>query len=167
VFCNNCGNKNSDNDNFCGVCGDSFNNISTGKIFFNDYKAIRSIDVFQNVSIYLVEQVSTNKKFILKIIPVPKYEDIYQNAVKEYKEANFFDETLENSVCSSIVEVLREEKDIYLFLDYKDEKSVRPITSYPSLGKIVNDRYLVLRGIATGGFGKVYFVRDLHLPAKY
>ena len=68
---------------------------------------------------------------------------------------------------TSIKDFFIEDDKGYFLLEYKGEKSLKSACSYQSLGKTLNNRYLLIRGIASGGFGSVYFARDLTLAKKY
>ena len=67
----------------------------------------------------------------------------------------------------ALIDFFTEEGSSYFLLDYKHEKNLKNISSYTSIGKILNNRYVVVRGISSGGFGVVYLTLDLSLPGKY
>jgi tetratricopeptide (TPR) repeat protein/tRNA A-37 threonylcarbamoyl transferase component Bud32 len=131
----------------------------------NKYKII---ETFDNEQIYIVEEVDSKQKFALRKILTDITGTLYETAVKEFtgigKESFKLDKKPKSP---SILDFFTDNGNNYLLLEYKDEKTLKIITSYPSLGKILNNRYLVVKGIAAGGFGIVYMVRDLSLPGKY
>ncbi|MEQ8187823.1 MAG: tetratricopeptide repeat protein [Candidatus Eremiobacterota bacterium] len=131
----------------------------------NRYKII---ETFENEHIYIVEELENNKKFVLRKVLTDVTGTLYETAVKEFtgigKESFKLDKKPKSPF---ILDFITDNGNNYLLLEYKDEKTLKIITSYPSLGKILNNRYLVVKGIAAGGFGVVYMVRDLSLPGKY
>ncbi|MEQ8223586.1 MAG: tetratricopeptide repeat protein [Candidatus Eremiobacterota bacterium] len=135
-----------------------------GNTILDKYKIIETSDDEQ---IYIVEDLESHKKFALRKVLTDVTGNLYETAVKEFtgigKEAFKLDKKPKSPL---ILDFLSDNGNNYLLLEYKDEKTLKIITSYPSLGKILNNRYLVVKGIASGGFGVVYMVRDLSLPGK-
>ncbi len=125
------------------------------------------IEVYENEQIYVVEELESHKKFALRKVLTDVAGNLYETAVKEFtvigKEAFKLDKKPKSPL---ILDFLTDNGNNYLLLEYKDEKTLKIIISYPSLGKVLNNRYLVVKGIAAGGFGVVYMVRDLSLPGK-
>ncbi|HPZ08025.1 MAG TPA: tetratricopeptide repeat protein [Candidatus Eremiobacteraeota bacterium] len=134
---------------------------------FDKYKILKTIDD-DSSTVYLVEECETNKKFILRKVLTDTESPLYDTAVKEFKEIGRQSLRIDKKANSPvIIDFLSDSVNNYLLLEYKDDVSLRRIIAYPSIGKILNNRYVVIRGIAAGGFGIVYIVRDLSLPSKY
>jgi len=135
---------------------------------FDRYKILKTIDDRGSISVYLVEEIASKKKFALKKIPAdlsnPAYEEVKTHFVEmSSKSVKIF----RKADSPALVDFFSEEGNSYFLLDYKDEKNLKNITSYTSIGKILNNRYVIVRGISGGGFGVVYLARDLSLPGKY
>ncbi len=135
---------------------------------FDKYKIIKTVDDGEDTSLYIVREVATDKQFVLKKIPADTSSPVYKTVINEFEEVKKVKARIDKRPDSPyIIDFFVEEENTYLLLEYKDEKSLKTITSYPSIGKILNNRYIVARGIAGGGFGIVYLARDLNLPGKY
>jgi len=135
---------------------------------FERYKIIKTIDSDESNTIYLVEEIETKSLFVLRKVFTDTSSPLYATAVKEFqklgKESAKIDKT---PGAPAIVDFFLEDHTSYLLMEYKDEKTIKKISLYPSIGKVLNNRYAVIRGIASGGFGVVYIVRDLNLSGKY
>ena len=135
---------------------------------FEKFNIIHTINDDEYDSVYLVEDRVGGEKFILRKLPGDTSNPLYNTAVVEFKEMSKHAATLSRRSSSpAIIDVFSEGGSSYLLLEYKSEKSLKDITFYPSIGKILNNRYLIIRGIAGGGFGVVYLARDTALSGKY
>lgn len=139
------------------------------KSFFDRYKIIKILDEEEKTKIYIVEEIDTNKKFALARIPVDATVSTFSKTVEdEFKEMSTRAIKLYRKADSpAMVDFFYEEGFNYLLLNYKNEESLKTVITYSSIGKILNNRYLIARGIARGGFGVVYLAKDLTLPGKY
>jgi len=139
------------------------------EIIFNKYKVVETIESCDLTALYIVEEEDTGNKFALRKVLTDTSNPLYKTALKEFKKVEKEkDLKLDKKEDSpAILDFFIDEDSSFLLLEFKDKKSLKAITSYPSIGKILNNRYLVVRGIASGGFGVVYMVRDLSLPGKY
>ena len=135
---------------------------------FDRYKIIETVEEGEVNSVYIAEEIASGNKFILiKILPDSSH-SLYETAVKELKEKSSEKKPIDKKPSSpAIVNFCSEEGEHYLILEYKNKESLEKALSYPSIGKILNDRYVVVRGLAAGGFGTVYLCRDLSMPGKY
>ncbi|HPZ08939.1 MAG TPA: hypothetical protein PL110_12540, partial [Candidatus Eremiobacteraeota bacterium] len=135
---------------------------------FDKYNIIETLESDEYTSVYLVEDVKTKEKFILRQLPGDTTNPLYKTAVSAFKEMSRKSIKLSRKASSpAILDCFVEGKNSYLLLEYREDLTLKNITSYPIIGKILNKRYAVIRGIAGGGFGMVYLVRDLNLPGKY
>lgn len=135
---------------------------------FEKFNIIHIINDDEYDSVYLVEDKMGCEKFILRKLPGDTSNPLYNTAVVEFKEMSKHAATLSKRPSSpAIIDVFYEDGSGYLQLEYKSEKSLKDIVSYPAIGKILNNRYLIIRGIAGGGFGVVYLARDTTLSGKY
>jgi serine/threonine protein kinase len=135
---------------------------------FDNFNIIKTISDDEYASVYLVEDIETKEKFIVRQLPTDTSNPLYSTAVFEFKEMSKKFEKLSRRPSSpAIIDVFSEDGSSYLLLEYKSEKSLKDITTYPAIGKILNNRYLIIRGIAGGGFGVVYLCRDTALSGKH
>ena len=136
-------------------------------IIYNKYKIIKNIGDSENTSLYLVTERGRSEKFIIKKISSPPastcetVKEEFKNAAKEKIRID------KRPFSPVILDFFAEEENNYLLLEYKNEGSPEVVNSYPSIGKVLNNRYIIVRGIASGGFGRIYLIRDLSLPNKY
>jgi len=138
------------------------------KKIFEKFNIIHTINDDEYDSVYLVEDKMGGEKFILRKLPGDTSNPLYNTAVVEFKEMSKHAATLSKRPSSpAIIDVFYEDGSGYLQLEYKSEKSLKDIVSYPAIGKVLNNRYLIIRGIAGGGFGVVYLARDTALSGKY
>ena len=129
------------------------------------YRVIRGVYRDDSGSIYLVNELNSNKTYTMK--EVLSYNDKIA-VLKELERAA--EETVKIDIrpdSPRIIDFFVDEKKGYFILDSYDETSVERIKTYSSLGRILRDRYVVVRGVASGGFGSVYLVRDVSLPGKF
>ncbi len=142
--------------------------LQTNLIVNDKYRIIRGIYRDDFSSIYVVNEVNSQKNLTLKEILNPVTDIISQSISKELKKVTEKYVKIDKSPDSPrMLDFFFYEGKSYLVLDYKDDETVERLLLYPSLGKTLKDRYIVVRGIASGGFGSVYLVRDLSLPGKY
>ncbi len=135
---------------------------------FEKFNIIHTISDDEYDAVYVVEDKIGGEKFILRKLPGDTSNPLYNTAVVEFKEMSKHAATLSKRPSSpAIIDVFYEDGSGYLQLEYKSEKSLKDIVSYPAIGKILNNRYLIIRGIAGGGFGVVYLARDTALSGKY
>ncbi len=138
------------------------------KPIFERYKIIKTLDEEDNTSVYLVEDIETKENYIIRKLPTDTTHPLYDTAIKEFEDIGKKSLKIDkNTFAPAIIDFFLQEGNSYLLLEYKDKKSLKRVQSYPSIGKILNNRYVAVNGIAMGGFGAVYLVRDLNLPGKY
>jgi len=136
------------------------------KSLFDKYTIKETIEEDGSVNVYIVEEIETKKKYFLKKYSGNTTGPAYETVAKTF--GDIYEKAPEvSSFKTNIVEFFIEDGNSYILMDYKDEKSLKEVKRYLSIGKILNNRYLVIKGIAGGGFGTVYLVRDLNLPDKY
>ena len=132
------------------------------------YNIIKTIESDGWASLYSVEKKDTGEKFLLKKFTVPLSTSFYETARKEFNSLKEGKTRIDiKGKSPSIIDFFTEEDTFYLVLEYKSNKCEKIVRSYPSIGKTLNNRYIVIKGVAEGGFGVVYTVRDLSLPGKY
>jgi len=132
------------------------------------YRIIKALENDDTSSIYLVLEEDTNEKFILRKVLSDTGNPLNETAIKEFKGLSKEKRKIEEkNNAPAILDVYVKDNENYLLLEYKGQDGLKSIISYPSIGKILNNRYVVVRGISYGGFGKVYLIRDLSLPGKY
>ncbi len=137
------------------------------QLIFNKYKILKNIPAGEKTSFYLVEDVSTGVTLLLKQIKIDTSGDFYKPVIEEYREKSKEPMKIDKKPSSpAILDFFMDEDSFYLVLEYRSERSLRIAVSYPSIGKIINNRYVIVHGIASGGFGVVYLSRDLNLPGK-
>lgn len=137
------------------------------KFILEKYKILEKTD-FKNVSFYLVENQEEEKNYIIKNISLKADNPHYKEIEEEFKKLAVSKTTISNNPLSPcLLDISTYEETFYLIFEYKDEKSMKTITDYTSVGRLLNNRYIILKGISSGGFGVVYLARDLHLPSKY
>jgi len=136
-------------------------------LIFNKYKILKTIPGGEKTSFYLVEDINTKTTLLLKQIKIDTSSDFYKPVIEEYKEKSKEPIKIDKKPSSpAILDFFMDDDYFYLVLEYKSERSLRIAVSYPSIGKIINNRYVIVNGIAAGGFGVVYLSRDLNLPGK-
>ncbi len=142
--------------------------LQTNFILNDKYRIIRGIYRDDFSSIYVVNEVNSQKNLTMKEILNPVTDIISQSISKELKKVTEKYVKIDKSPDSPrMLDFFFYDGKSYLVMDYKDDETVERLLLYPSLGKTLKDRYIVVRGIASGGFGSVYLVRDLSLPGKY
>lgn len=135
------------------------------KSVFDTYKVKQLRKLEDSSSAYLVEEISSGKEFILKEMPEDLSLKDYETFVKEFSQTGDLSSSV--TFATKILNFISDDEKSYILMEYRNEKSLQEIMRYPSLGKILNNRYLVISGIASGGFGRVYLVKDMNLPEKY
>ena len=139
-----------------------------GEYIFDKYKILETLSSGEHSELYTVEEIKTGKKFALRKIFIDTFEPFYKKAIKTLKKLSRNElDTKEKGDSPPVVEIFTEIEYTYLLIDYKDKEGLERVLSYPSTGRILNKRYVVLQGIARGSFGVVYLVKDLSLPGKY
>jgi len=142
--------------------------LQTNLILNDKYRIIRGVYKDDFTSIYVVNDVNSQKNLTLKEILSPVTDIMSQSISKELKKVTEKYVKIDKSPDSPrMLDFFFYNGKSYLVLDYKDDETVERLLLYPSLGKTLKDRYIAVRGIASGGFGSVYLVRDLSLPGKY
>jgi len=134
-------------------------------ILNHKYKVIRGIYRDDSGSIYLVNELNSNKTYTMKELLA-----INENStvIKELKQVAERTVKIDKGRDSPrIIDFFTDSSKSYLVVDGNDERSLERLKVYFSLGKILKGRYVVVRGIASGGFGTVYLVRDISLPGKF
>jgi len=135
---------------------------------FNKYKILKTIPAGEKTSFYLVEDIDTGVTLLLKQIKIDTSGDFYKSVIEEYREKSKEPMKIDKKPSSpAILDFFMDEDSFYIVLEYRSERSLRIAVSYPSIGKIINNRYVIVNGIASGGFGVVYLSRDLNLPGKH
>jgi len=75
--------------------------------------------------------------------------------------------TIEKNINSpKIKDFFIQDYNICIVIEHK-KKTVSRLKAFPSLGRTLEDRYIIIKGIASGGFGVVYLVKDATLPDRY
>ena len=138
------------------------------KTILGKFRILKTVEEDSSTAVYLVEDQTTKEKYVLKKLSATTSNPLYQTAVKEFEEMeNNTAKIVKTPDSPGVVDFFISEGDSYFLLDYKDDESLKIVSSYPSIGKLLSDRYVVVKGVASGGFGKVYIIRDLSLPGKY
>ena len=134
---------------------------------FDKYEIIKTIDKDEYSSIYLAQEKGTENKFILKKVPLNTSGAIYDTVIKELKEMTSSSFKIDKASDSpTVINFFSEEGDNYFLFSFTSEKSLKRINFYPSMGQVLNNRYIIIKGVARGGFGTVYIAKDLSLPGK-
>ncbi len=137
-------------------------------LIFNKYKILKTIPGGEKTSFYLAEDINTGVTLLLKQIKIDTSGDYYKPVIEEYREKSKEPIKIDKKPFSpAILDFFMDEDSFYLVLEYRSERSLKIAVSYPSIGKIINNRYVIVNGIASGGFGVVYLSRDLNLPGKH
>ncbi|HPZ08033.1 MAG TPA: FHA domain-containing protein [Candidatus Eremiobacteraeota bacterium] len=132
------------------------------------YKILKTIPSGEKTSFYLVEDSATKIQLLFKQIKIDNPGEYYKTIINEFKEKREQSRKMDfKTRYPNILDFFIDDEYFYMVLEYKNEKTLKLATSYPSIGKILNNRYVVVNGIAAGGFGVVYLSRDLNLPGKY
>lgn len=138
------------------------------EIIKGKYKIIKTIESDESNSLYIVEEINTGKNYALRKVYSTITKTLYEVALTEFEKIKNNPSGIDkHPFAPKIVDIFRDDMNNYLLMEYERETHLKMISYYPSLGKILNNRYVVIKGIATGGFGIVYLVRDLSLPNKY
>jgi len=142
--------------------------IPEKSMIINNYKIIDTICRTWETSIFLVKDIDREKKFILKRTLKDTIEDLYQKAIKDCIEKKKSSSDMEKEAFTpAIVEFFTDGSFFYSVLEYKKGFDTKELSLYPSTGKILNNRYIVLRGIASGPLSVIYLARDLFPPGDY
>jgi len=134
---------------------------------FDNYKIIKQIHPDDKEDAYLLQEINTDKKILLKKFLSPPDDGLYHKFIKLYKE-NIALSLKDEKKCNfpSILDLFFSEKDFFMIFEYSDSSSLIKFCNFPSIGKILNKRYIPVKGISSGGFGTVYLACDLNLPGK-
>jgi len=131
------------------------------------YKFIKKID-FKDNNLYFTESLEEKKNYIIKKLSFSPGNPHYTEIEAEFKTLALKRTTLSNNPLSpALTNIFTHKENFYLVYEYTDKNSIKAIAAYASVGSFFNNRYIVLKGISSGGFGVVYFARDLNLPARY
>lgn len=135
---------------------------------FEKYRIIKTIDTDDTGSVYLVEEIKTEKFFVLRKINRGGTDPLYNTVIKDFREIEKASPTIYRETdYPDIIDFFIQDGSGYILLNYIDDESLKIVSFYPSVGKILNSRYFVSKGLARGGFGSVYLAMDLKLPGKY
>ena len=142
--------------------------LSENTILNNKYRIVKNLYKDEDTSIYLALDLSSEKKFAIKQMDNDKEKTVYETSTFELKEAAQKRVRLDKKANSpEIVDFFTDEKSKYIIIDYTDDSILEKLQLYPSIGKTLKERYIVVRGVSRGGFGSVYLIRDASLPGKY
>jgi len=134
----------------------------------NNYKIIDIIYRTCETSIFLAEDIDTEEKFVLKRTRKDTIEDLYQKAIKDCTEKKKSSSDMEKKALTpAILEFFTDGSFFYSVLEYKKGFDTKELSLYTSTGKILNNRYIVLRGIASGSRSVIYLAHDLFPPGDY
>ena len=134
---------------------------------FDNYDLVKIIDYTETVSLYLIKDIVKDELFILKKILKDTIDELYEKVINDEKEKKKDCLKIENDGDSSdIINFFIDDEYFYLLFKYKENKNIEEIKTYPSIGKILNNRYMVLKGISCKSSALVYLVWDLSLK-KY
>ena len=139
--------------------------MNTKKFNPENYKIIETFYSKSSESAFLAENPEENKRFLVKKVKLSPFEKFYNKLLKEFKgKFKYLFKEKKDIKFPDIEDIKIDSENIYFF--FNDEKTASFLELFPSSGKVLNNRYIAIRGIAAGGFGRVYLVYDVQLPGK-
>ena len=134
--------------------------LSETSVLKDKYNVTKRIYRDDFSSIYIVQEVRSKKTYTLKEMFHNVNDSISQTVIRELTRVAEKGVKLDKNPDSPrIVDFFLYKGKSYIVLDYKDEKSIERLMLYPTLGKTLRDRYVTVRGIASGGLEQfIWFV---------
>jgi len=132
------------------------------KSFFDTHRIIETFEIFENTELYLVEEVDTKREFLLKKTRPDNPDMLFEKIKKE-----FFRQIKKGFTVNgegggpAVLDFFLQNKEFYLLTEYRNREDIGLLNNYPSIGKVLNDHYLVLNGLDLVGAGIFYRVFDL------
>ena len=141
---------------------------NTGDIIKNKYKIIEILEITRNGNLYLVEDTTGHSEYILKEIKENiANKTIHDTIIKEFTTTVKNIGRIEKKInAPRIIDFFLHNNNSCLVIE-NNQKTINRLQSYPSLGRTLEERYMLIKGIASGGFGTVYLVKDATLKDKY
>lgn len=139
-----------------------------GTVIKDKYEIMESLGEEEKENIYIVRDVKTRGQYVLKEIREKLDNQRIKDTILEEltTTAKNFAKIEKKLDAPKIVDFFLEDESSCLVIEYK-KRTVKRLRFYPSLGRTLDKRYIVVRGIAAGGFGVVYLAKDATLPDKY
>lgn len=139
------------------------------KFFKERYKLIHEIKQEDSERLYLVKDKNSDNEYIIKEILQEATERDNEILIKEFSELINNGATLDVSGISPVIkDFFIENNTRYLVVENQNEAdTIDWLLAFPSIGCIFKNSYIVISGVATGGFGIVYQVKDANLPGRY
>ena len=148
--------------------------ISPGELMIKDSPVIRNYNIIktaerkENTAVFIVEEVESKEKFILKKLLKDTINSIYEKSVKRHKETvRKYLSMKERMTTPAVRDFFTDDEYFYAVINYKNSEDINTVISYTSIGKVLNNRYLVLNGLSFSPASAVYLVLDLDYPDKY
>ncbi len=142
-------------------------NYDSEDLLKNRYKVIESLAEDLSGTIYLARDTASEEDCIVKEIKEDVDDTIEPALVNEFTTTVKNMESIESKPDSSkVLDFFVHESKRYMVIEYK-KKTLKRLRAFASLGRVLEDRYIVVKGIAAGGFGVVYLVKDATLKGKF
>ena len=142
-------------------------NYDSEDLLKNRYKVIEALDNDLSGTIYLARDTASEEDCIVKEIKEDVDDTIEPALLNEFTSTVKNMESIESKPDSSkVLDFFVHESKRYMVIEYK-KKTLKRLRAFASLGRVLEDRYIVVKGIAAGGFGVVYLVKDATLRGKF
>jgi serine/threonine protein kinase len=142
-------------------------NYNSDDLLKNRYKVLESLAEDLTGTIYLARDTDSEEDCILKEMKEDIDDTIEHTLLNEFTTTVKNMESIESKPDSSkMLDFFVHESKRYMVIEYK-KKTLKRLRAFASLGRILEDRYIVVKGIAAGGFGVVYLVKDATLTGKF
>ena len=141
-----------------------------GEIYNERYELIREIDNDELEGVYLVRDIETRIEYIMNEIFQETSSSDNEILKREFRELIMGGITTMDTggIAPIIKDFFIENDSKYMIIDFEEEEdALEWIQAFPSIGCIFKSCYVVVRGVAAGGFGIVYQVKDANIPGKY
>jgi len=142
-------------------------NYDSEDLLKNRYKVLEALEDDLTGTIYLARDTASEEDCIVKEIKEDVDDTIEHTLLNEFTTTVKNMESIESKPDSSkVLDFFVHESKRYMVIEYK-KKTLKRLRAFASLGRVLEDRYIVVKGIAAGGFGVVYLVKDATLRGKF
>ena len=138
-----------------------------GTVIKDKYEIVKSIGEQDNV--YIVKDLKKKGKFVLKEIREQISNQRIQDTVFQEltTSAKNFAQIEKKIDAPKIVDFFLENNSSCLVIEYIKKELSADSDTIPLSAGTLEGRYIIVKGIASGGFGVVYLAKDATLPDKY
>ena len=145
----------------------SQDNTISGTLLKDKYRVMESLAEDITGTIYLVKDTKTEDEYILKEINDTVDKSVQETVLSEFTTTVNRAEGIEKKDgAPKVVDFFLQDSKCFMVIEYK-KKTLKRLRAFGSLGRTLGGRYIVIKGIAAGGFGVVYLVKDATLKDKY